>query len=157
MGCQHFEIPPAMAQQQSGQDLKVSPSMSTDNASISNLAHAIGQVAQELRDQGASLNNLQREELVRNAEQLAIAARSPEENLYFQATQVRSLYRSIDGRPRSLLTHPIFQTAQNCAIRTAIMMGIFEKVPHDGTAISAAKIAAASQADHRLVSKYTSN
>ena len=36
-------------------------------------------------------------------------------------------------------------------------MGIFEKIPRDGTAISATEIAAASQADERLVSEYTSN
>ena len=75
--------------------------MPAEDASILSLAHAIGQVAQDLRDEGASLSSVRREELVRNAEQLAIAARSPEENLYFQATQVRLLYGSIYDRQNS--------------------------------------------------------
>ena len=66
--------------------------MPTDNASVIELVHAIGKISHELmREDGSSssLCNTSREELIRNAERLAIAAREPEENLYFQATQVR--------------------------------------------------------------------
>ena len=62
--------------------------MPTDNARVIELVQAIGDVIHEVQKEGFSLSNTTREELVRNAEQLAIAAREPEENFYFQATQV---------------------------------------------------------------------
>ena len=62
--------------------------MPTDNARVFELAQAIGDVIQEAQKEGSSLSNTSREKLVRYAEKLAIAAREPEENLYFQATQV---------------------------------------------------------------------
>ena len=52
------------------------------------LIQAIGNITHDLSKEGASLSNNIREDLIRNAEKLAIAAREPEENLYFQATQV---------------------------------------------------------------------
>ena len=64
--------------------------MPTDNARVIELAQAIGDVIQEAQKEGSSLSmsNSSREKLVGYAEKLAIAAREPEENLYFQATQV---------------------------------------------------------------------
>lgn len=67
--------------------------MPTDSASVLELAHAIGKVAHDLMNKGSSLDHTHCEELVKNAERLAIAAREPDENLYFQATQVCLLYR----------------------------------------------------------------
>jgi len=69
----------------------VSLVMPTDNVLVLELVQAIGKVIHELEKEGgrvSSLSNTSREGLVRNAERLAIAAREPEENLYFQATQV---------------------------------------------------------------------
>ncbi len=65
--------------------------MPTDNASIIELVHAIGKAIPELTNEGSSLSNITREELIKNAERLAIATRNPEDNLYFRATQVRLL------------------------------------------------------------------
>ena len=62
--------------------------MPTDNTSVLSIAQEISKVVQEMTSEGFSLSKTSREELVRNAEKLAIAAREPEENLYFQATQV---------------------------------------------------------------------
>ena len=79
--------------------------MPTDNASVIELVQAIGNVSHELREEGASLCDSSREELIRNAERLAIAAREPEENLYFQATQVRIVMRVWVGKRRLYRTH----------------------------------------------------
>lgn len=62
--------------------------MPTDNESVTELVQAIGKVIQDSTKEGFSLSNADREELVQNAEKLGIAAREPEENLYYQATQV---------------------------------------------------------------------
>ena len=64
--------------------------MPTDTALISELLKAVGEVSHELSDNGIALTNAKRIDLVNHAEKLAIAAREPAENLYFQATQVRS-------------------------------------------------------------------
>lgn len=65
--------------------------MPTDHVLVLELVQAISKTIHELGTGGgtaSSLSNTSREELVKNAEKLAIAAREPEENLYFQATQV---------------------------------------------------------------------
>ena len=62
--------------------------MPTDDAVVYQLVHAIGNLAHKLPDHGSSINSAERAKLVRDAERLAIAAREPAENLYFQATQV---------------------------------------------------------------------
>lgn len=62
--------------------------MPTDNASVLELARAIGEIVNKLTNAGSVLSNSDRQDLVINAERLAIAAREPEENLYFQATHV---------------------------------------------------------------------
>lgn len=62
--------------------------MPTDNESVFELVQAIRKVVQDSTKEGISLNHADRAELVHNAEKLAIAAREPEENLYYQATQV---------------------------------------------------------------------
>lgn len=131
--------------------------MPTDHALIPELVQAISNVIHDLGTGGGSvfsLSNTSREELVRNAERLAIAAREPEENLYFQATQV-SLHANGKGKNITFqrLTNPISQTAQNSAIRTAIDMGIFDKMPDSGESISAIELSAALQVDERLLSK----
>lgn len=126
--------------------------MPTDHALILELVQAISNVNHELGTGGSSvfsLSNTSREELIRNAEKLAIAAREPEENLYFQATQV-SLHANITFQR---LTNPISQTAQNSAIRTAIDMCIFDKMPDSGKSISAMELSAALQVDERLLGK----
>lgn len=43
------------------------------------------------------------------------------------------------------------QTAQNSAIRTAINMGVFEKIPTDGSEIGVADLAAALKVDETLL------
>ncbi|MCJ1286657.1 hypothetical protein MMC26_006003 [Xylographa opegraphella] len=103
--------------------------MPLDYASILRYGREIGSIINELTDEATSLSNCRREELIRNAERLAIAAREPEENLYYQATQ----------------------TAQNSAIRTAIGMGVFERTPLSGDGISARDLAAISNVDERLL------
>lgn len=65
--------------------------MPTDHVLVFELVQAIGKIFHQSGTGGgtaSSLSNTSREELVKNAEKLAIAAREPEENLYFQATQV---------------------------------------------------------------------
>ena len=62
--------------------------MPTDVARVLEIAQEISKIVQDLTKEGSSLSDASRVELVRNAEILAIAAREPEENLYFQATQV---------------------------------------------------------------------
>ena len=62
--------------------------MPTDDANILGLVHAISKIMPDLKNGVSSLANITRKELVTNAERLAIAAREPEDNLYFQATQV---------------------------------------------------------------------
>ena len=64
--------------------------MATDDALVFELVQTIGELVHNLPYNGAPLTNSKRAELVRNAERLAIAAREPAENLYFQSTQVRS-------------------------------------------------------------------
>lgn len=62
--------------------------MPTDDAVVFQLVHAIGELVHKLPYHGSSMNSAERAKLVRDAERLAIAAREPAENLYFQATQV---------------------------------------------------------------------
>ena len=71
--------------------------MPTDDATLVELLQVIAQVAEDLKEAKSSLSNSSRIELVKNAERLAIAAREPEENLYFQATQV-SVVRNVQDR-----------------------------------------------------------
>lgn len=62
--------------------------MPMDTPNIASLAQKIGAAASDLVKTGSFLDNAQRHMLIRAAEQLSIAAREPEENLYFTATQV---------------------------------------------------------------------
>ena len=62
--------------------------MATDNTLVFEIVQTIGELVHNLPYNGASLTSSKRAELVRNAERLAIAAREPAENLYFQSTQV---------------------------------------------------------------------
>ena len=64
-------------------------SMSTDGALIAELVQAISEYGHDPIPSIQALPPTKRAELVRNAERLAIAAREPAENLYFQGTQVR--------------------------------------------------------------------
>lgn len=70
--------------------------MPTDNALILKLSQAISNLAHDISANESPMTDTKRAELVRNAERLAIAAREPAENLYFQATQVRA-YCEIDA------------------------------------------------------------
>ena len=67
--------------------------MPTDNAAIFALVQAIGKVAHDASKAETVLTDADREELINNAEKLAIAAREPEQNLYYQATQVQTVFR----------------------------------------------------------------
>ena len=62
--------------------------MPTDNAAVYEIVRAISESMPNLTSAENPLSNTKRKEIVWNAERLAIAAREPEENLYFQATQV---------------------------------------------------------------------
>ncbi|KAL8792761.1 MAG: hypothetical protein Q9195_004648 [Heterodermia aff. obscurata] len=93
--------------------------MPTNTALMAELLRAMSRLAHELLDNGTSLTDAKRIDMVKNAEKLAIAAREPTENLYFQATQ----------------------TAQNSSIRTAINMGVFEAVPSRGMGVTVAELA----------------
>ena len=50
-----------------------------------------------------------------------------------------------------LLIAYIVQTAQNCAIRTAINMGVFEKIPSCGSGISVTDLATGLEVDVHLL------
>ena len=78
--------------------------MPTDTALISELLKAVGELSHELSDNGIALTDKKRIELVKIAEKLAIAAREPAENLYFQATQVRSSHNYISAKNLSYST-----------------------------------------------------
>ena len=130
--------------------------MPTDNARVFELVQAIGEVIDEAQKEGSSLSNTSRERLVRDAEKLAIAAREPEENLYFQATQVRL---SCESKLQEtlvwciLLPLSIVQTAQNAAIRAAINMGVFEKIPPSSDCISATDLSTTLRVNKDLLSE----
>ena len=62
--------------------------MPTDSASIAPLLSKIEAAASAFLKTGNFPNDTERLALIRGAEQLAIAAREQEENLYFTATQV---------------------------------------------------------------------
>ena len=126
--------------------------MPTDDASVLELIQAIGNVTHDLNKEGASLSNNLREELIRNAEKLAIAAREPEEKLVFPSHS-GSYYRASGKCKRHVLTTSIVQTAQNSAIRTAISMGIFGKIPLSGSGIDVTELSAKLQVDRHLLSK----
>ena len=132
--------------------------MPTDSAAILEIAQAIGRFAHDLVNEDSSLNHTTRAELVRNAERLAIAVREPEENLYFQATQVGLPQGPILNFAECILTASVIQTAQNSALRTAIGMGVFDNIPPSNTGISATDLSAAINVDERLLGqfKYTS-
>jgi hypothetical protein len=67
--------------------------MPTDDAAVYELVQAIGSLGNQLPHEGSSLIDSKRAELVQKAEKLAIAAREPAENLYFQGTQARLTLR----------------------------------------------------------------
>ena len=83
--------------------------MPTDTALISELLKAVGEVSHELSENGIALTNAKRIDLVKYAEKLAIAAREPAENLYFQATQVRSSHNCISANNVSYSLVPFRQ------------------------------------------------
>ena len=62
--------------------------MPTDSASIAPLLSKIEAASSTFLRTGGFLNDTERLALIRGAEQLAIAAKEQEENLYFTATQV---------------------------------------------------------------------
>ena len=62
--------------------------MPIDMADVVELAGRIWEAVQFSKSDVPSLGDSARKELAKNAERLAIAVREPEENLYFQATQV---------------------------------------------------------------------
>ncbi len=63
--------------------------MLTDNATLVALIQSINVVLDDLKSQKSPISNTRRQTLIKDAERLTIAAREPEENLYFQATQVK--------------------------------------------------------------------
>lgn len=62
--------------------------MPTDSANILPLLDTINAAARQFTETGGFADHATRQRLIRAAESLAIAAREPEENLYFTATQV---------------------------------------------------------------------
>ena len=65
--------------------------MPTDTVNIPRLAASIERPLQKITKDPASLSISERTDLIKNTEKLAVALREPEENLYFQATQVRNM------------------------------------------------------------------
>ncbi|KAH6609160.1 hypothetical protein Trco_002506 [Trichoderma cornu-damae] len=80
-------------------------------------------------DNGVFASHVERAKLLAAAERLIIAAREPEEYLYFTATQ----------------------NAQNAAIRSAIGLDAFRLIPDDGTSVSVQELAKKTGADERLI------
>ena len=66
--------------------------MLADNTALVALIQSINGVLDDLNNQKIPISNTRRQTLIRDAEKLAIAAREPEENLYFQATQVKAVH-----------------------------------------------------------------
>ena len=66
----------------------------------------------------------------------------------------RSVNMNRKGRFVRTYTHCfILQTAQNSAIRSAIGMGLFEKIPSSGTGMRASDLSATLNVDERLLSE----
>ena len=62
--------------------------MLADVTALVALIQSINGVLDDLNNPKISISDTRRQTLIKDAEKLAIAAREPEENLYFQATQV---------------------------------------------------------------------
>ncbi|KAL8704998.1 MAG: hypothetical protein Q9225_008053 [Loekoesia sp. 1 TL-2023] len=84
--------------------------MPTDNALVYELVQAIGNVIDELTNDNGKVSPpsiTSRKDLIKNAERLAIAAREPEENLYFQATQLATVLKQ-NPHLEDVLTDSVF-------------------------------------------------
>ncbi|RYP14619.1 hypothetical protein DL767_010384 [Monosporascus sp. MG133] len=98
------------------------------------LVERINRAAQRCTSAGGSLrfeSDIVRRDLVAAAEQLLMAARSPEENVFAIAQQ----------------------PAQNAALRCAIALGIADALPADGSPRSVDDIASSTGADRSLLSR----
>ncbi|KAA8648089.1 uncharacterized protein ATNIH1004_003972 [Aspergillus tanneri] len=105
--------------------------MSTDIHAIVDLSRSIASLAKHF-DNGTVPEKEYQDELVWMAEQLAIAARGPDENMYYLAGQ---------------LSH-------NAAIRSIVSMGVLDVIPEDGSAISVNDVAAQLNVNTELVGRF---
>ncbi|KAK0512054.1 hypothetical protein JMJ35_005182 [Cladonia borealis] len=103
--------------------------MLADNKAVCALIQSINAVLDDLNNPEIPISDTRRQTLIKDAEKLTIAAREPEENLYFQATQ----------------------TAQNAAIRTALSMGVFEKLFFRPSGMSATELSESLGIDRQLL------
>ncbi|KAL9041934.1 MAG: hypothetical protein Q9214_003940, partial [Letrouitia sp. 1 TL-2023] len=105
--------------------------MSADKTDIVGLIDEIYKVKEDLITGDFWSNNPLREKLISNAEKLASVARKPEETILFQSTQ----------------------SAQNFAIRTAVDLALFDRIPSSGSGISIADLSRAVNVDERLLAR----
>ena len=66
--------------------------MLADNKTVVALIQSINGVLDDLNNPEILISDTRRQTLIKNAEKLTIAARDLEENLYFQATQVKVVH-----------------------------------------------------------------
>ncbi|KAK9784077.1 putative O-methyltransferase [Seiridium cardinale] len=104
--------------------------MPTDTTSIIALSKTIIDLAQKF-DNSATPSKEVQQALVLASEQLAIAAREPDDNVY-----------NISG-----------QISQTAAIRSAIALNAFELMPEDGSTIAVEDIASKMDADPELIGR----
>lgn len=129
--------------------------MSVDNTEIIGLIDEIYSVKDDLSTGDFWSNNPLREKLVSSAEKLASAARKPEEIILFQSTQVWLPIRHYkEQRPSTndVRFVPV-QSAQNFAIRTAVDLALFDRIPSSGSGISITDLSRAVKVDERLLGK----
>ena len=124
--------------------------MPTDTALLSELLKAMSELSHELSDNGPnSLTNAKRIDLATNAEKLAIAAREPAENLYFQATQVRLFCNQVSAR----LTHICRSDSSEFVHQNRYQYGVFEAIPAHGTSVTVAELARQLHVNEKLLGK----
>lgn len=126
--------------------------MPTDTGAILKLSRSIAALSKEFEDAKIPEKSVQ-DALVSAAEQLAIATREPDENMYHIASQVIAL------KPQTILRqqksdHPL-QIAHNAALRSVLSMGVLDEVPLDGSAISAEDLASRLSINPELVGMST--
>ncbi|KAL9608390.1 MAG: hypothetical protein Q9167_006770 [Letrouitia subvulpina] len=105
--------------------------MSADSTVIIGLIDEIHNAKKHLGNGDFWLNSPLREKLISTAEKLASAARKPEETILFHSTQ----------------------PAQNFAIRTAVDLGLFDRIPSSGSGISITDLSRAVNVDERLLAR----
>lgn len=113
--------------------------MPTDPSAVLTLTQQIASLAQSLAPDGSN-RKLIHQQIAVAAEQLAIASREPDENVYYIATQV-SVRARREANILLSVSYALFQIAHNAALRSIIDMGVFEEMPVNGSSIHTSVLA----------------